>query len=222
MKLYHSNPYPLVGDTLNPTTKNISLVVDAEGNGRAVFKEYDESGAPYIFATDNKQLSMTYTVPKGVRIGNIHGYRGTEILFLDKEGVIGDPELKGGMYSFESDQFLQAHRGEVPSDQWVSSSPLLLAQAEFTPVQSFNDVMKSGVQIYQIGDREDYDVEGFMQDWDNIRDDADFLRHIQELTQTGKLRWMNEERGINPINGLQEKQIPVSALVPRLQNPSLF
>lgn len=216
MKFYHASPAPVEGDALNPGTRNIAVVRQADDTCVAQFTEYDDKNAPYLFATDNPQLSMTYTVPKGVRLGNMHGHGGAEILFLDQETVIGDPDLKGGMYSFESDDFARIHKGQEATDQWVSASPVNLKQAEFTPVSSFNDIMRTGVQIYQLADSED--TYAFMQQWDEI-DEKDpsgdsMLTHVQDMVRAGRMRWINEERGINPVNCLEVPE----ATVPKPDN----
>ena len=205
MKLYHASPVPIEGGVLNPTTKNIQLAQTAEGAQIATFTEYNDQNTPYIFATDNPQLSMTYTVPKGLRLGNMHGCGGAEILFMDQESLIGDPDLQGGIYSLESESFRQIHvDGEGPIDQWVSADSFDLKNAEYVPVKSLNDIMRAGVQIYQVSDN--YSANEFYEEWRKIGNDPDGSQNmdfIKNSVQSGKLRWMNEERGINPVNCLE-------------------
>lgn len=206
-KFYHASPLPVEGEHLMPGTRNIEIMQADSGKTAAVV-EYNDQNAPYLYATDNPQLSMTYTVPKGVRMGNMHGHGGTEVLFLGPEEAIGDPDLRGGMYSFESSDFVQIYNGQNATDQWVSNNPVSLKQAEFTPVRSFNDIMRRGVQIYQLADGED--AYAFTQEWDRISA-ADpsgnaMLKHVQDMVQAGRMRWMNEERGIHPVNALEQNR----------------
>ncbi|VVN79587.1 hypothetical protein PS691_00986 [Pseudomonas fluorescens] len=156
---------------------------------------YSDQNTPYLYATPNPLLAMTYTMPKGVRTANCHGLFGTELLFIDKESIIGDPELLGGMYSFNSHQFLQAHLDGVPTDQWVSSEHVDISKAEFIRVQSINDIMRSGVQVFQISD--DYDAYAFSLDEPADSSESSMIHHYAQLVETGKLRWLNEERCIN-------------------------
>ena len=222
MKFYHSTPVPLTGVSLNPTTRNIVPATDGLGKDIALFTEYADQNDPYLFATDNLQLSLTYAVPKGVRLANLHGYGGTEILLLDQESRIGDPDLEGGVYSFESGNFRQIHVDGKGIDQWVSPDPVFLMNAEYTPVRSLNDIMKQGVQIYQVADDVDYDAAAFYRDIREIKDDPDDLKLLsllKDLTLSGKLRWMNAERGINPVECLEKPAaLPPSpgAVLPKL------
>ena len=212
-KLYHASPYPVVEDILRPATRNIEFAQSAGGKEIAAFTDYGDTNTPYLFAADNLQLSMTYTIPKGTRLGNMHGHGGSEILFLDQESLIGDPDLKGGVYNFESESFRQIHVRGTPIDQWVSPESINLKQAEFIPVRSLNDVMKSGVQIFQVADRQDYNAYEFAKAWDEIDANdpsgSSMLKHVQELVQSGKLRWMNEERGINAVNCLEGDRMAI-------------
>jgi hypothetical protein len=211
MKLYHASPVPIEGGTLTPATKNIQLAQTADGTEIAKFTEYDDKNIPYVFATDNPQLSMTYTVPKGLRLGNMHGRGGAEILFMDQESLIGDPDLQGGMYSLVSENFKQIHvDGEGPIDQWVSADSFDLKNAEYVPVKSLNDIMRAGVQIYQVSDS--YSAAEFYEEWRKIGNDPDGSQNmdfVKNSVQSGKLRWMNEERGINPVNCLDVPEATV-------------
>lgn len=200
-KLYHSTPYPKNGDVLTPATRNVSIRDTGQGK-IAEQIEYADENTPYVYAADNQGLSITYAVTKGVRLGNMTSPAGAEILFVDQESIIGDPELKGGIYAFESGNFFQIHQRGQPTSQWVSAEAVDLRQAEYTPVRSLNDIMKNGVQIYQIADDSGYDAAKLYQDMTEVKDDASLAALIGDLAQAGKLRWMNQERGINPVNCL--------------------
>ena len=181
VQLYHSSPYPLPSDVLEPLTAH---------------REINGVMQPLVFASDSRQESLTYTVPKGVRDMNmaVPG-TGAQILFLSPETEIGEPELQGGIYSFESDGFAQAILDGELSTQWVSSEAVPLADATYTRISSINDIMAGGVQILQLGGRDDFGHEQF----DAVKKlrDPHFLQKVEELVQGGQLRWLNQERGIN-------------------------
>jgi hypothetical protein len=100
MKLYHTSPVALEAAELTPRTRNIRLTEGEDGTAIARFTDYADANPPFVYATDNQSLSLTYAVPKGIRLGNMHGLGGAEILFLDQEAKIGDPTLEGGSIAF--------------------------------------------------------------------------------------------------------------------------
>ncbi len=184
VQLYHSSPYALLGDVLEPRTAH---------------REINGIKQPLVFASDNKQESLTYTVPKGVREMNMAvPETGAQILFLAPETAIGEPELQGGIHSFESDAFSQAILDGEPSTQWVSCEAVSLETATYKKITSINDIMAEGVQVFQIGERADFDSNHF-EEVKKLRD-PHFLKKIEELVLGGQLRWLNQERGINPQN----------------------
>lgn len=184
VQLYHSSPSPLPSDVLEPRTAH---------------REINGVKQPLVFASDSMMESLTYTVPKGVRDMNVVvPDTGAQILFLSPESEIGEPELQGGIYSFESDNFAQAILDGEPSTQWVSSEAVSLADATYTRISSINDIMAGGVQILQLGGRDDFGHEEF-EAVKKLRD-PEFFHKVEELVQGGQLRWLNQERGINPQN----------------------
>jgi len=181
---------------------------------------YDDASVPYLYASDSKELSLTYAVTKGVRLGNMSGGKaGIEILFVEREGIIGDPELEGRLYSFDSDRFTQVINDDGPTNQWVSAEPLNLRQAEYLPVRSLNDLMKAGIQVYQIADHADYDSYEFYKDWTKQTDEAGCRDSIQQLLQSGKMRWLNQERSIHPVDYLNEEIDNSQSSLPRSLPP---
>ncbi|MBU0800193.1 MAG: hypothetical protein KKA05_04235 [Alphaproteobacteria bacterium] len=215
--LYHASPYPIEGQSLNPATRNVALEHDASGTIIARAVPYDDAGAPYIYAADKEQFAMTYTVSKGVRFGNWPSANGRcEIMFVDQESRIGDPQLTGGIYSFESNDFIAMHNEDGPNGQWVSAQVLdLHAQAQYTPVRSFNDIMRTGVQIYQVADDPAYNANQFYEDV--MHADGDAYEVLRSALAAGKIRWMNQERGINPVDDLTVAAAVTSSL--KIQPP---
>ncbi|WP_435641981.1 hypothetical protein [Micavibrio aeruginosavorus] len=205
MKLYHSSPVTLEAAELTPRTRNIRLAEREDGTAIARFTDYADTNPPFVYATDNPSLSLTYAVPKGVRLGNMHGLGGAEILFLDQESKIGDPTLEGGIYSFDSDDFVQIHRDDgQATDQWVSGHAVNLERATFQRVESLNDLMRAGVQVYQVADH--YSTDDFYTDVFEIANDPDGAKEramLDRLVEEGKVRWLNEERMIRPENCLK-------------------
>lgn len=214
--LYHSLSTPPDGDVLRPGTRNVALIEAADGRVTAHATQYADDNAPYLYAADNLQLSATYTLPKGVRLGNMHGGGGTEILFVDQESVIGDPDLSGGIYSFQSDDFHQLHFDGQPSDQWVSDKGIQIQSVHFQPIRSLNDIMRTGVQIYQLGDHENYTADDLYKDMTAQNADEVFLSKIKILQESGKLRWMNEERGIHPVPCHEERAGAENTVAPMM------
>lgn len=212
--LYHSLPTPPDGDILRPGTRNVAMVEAADGSVTAHATAYAENNIPYLYAADNLQLSATYTLPKGIRLGNMHGHGGTEILFVDQESVIGDPDFSGGIYSFQSDDFHQLHLNGQPSDQWVSNNGVRIQDAHFQPIRSLNDIMRTGVQIYQIGEDSDYTANDLYEDMVSENAGDSLLNKIKILQESGKLRWMNDERGIHPVSCLEEPAAARNSIVP--------
>lgn len=202
--LYHSLPAPPEGDVLRPGTRNVAMVEADDGTLTAHAVEYAPDNVPYLYAADNLQLSATYALPKGIRLGNMHGHGGAEILFIDQESVIGDPDLTGRVYQFESDHFHQLHIDGKPSDQWVSDKGIDTQSADYLPIQSLNDIMRTGVQIYQLGENEKYTANDLYEDMVSSNMDESFLNKVKALQEEGKLRWVNEERGIHPVSCLEK------------------
>lgn len=204
VRLYHSSPYPLQSGTLEPRTAH---------------REINGVKQPLVFASDNMQESLTYTVPKGVRQMNIVTETGAQVLFLDRETVIGEPDLHGGIYSFDSADFSQVIIDGAPSTQWVSTETFSLKDATYTKITSVNDIMAAGVQILQIGEKADFGT----LDFDEVTKlkDSRFLNRIEELVQGGQIRWLNQERGINAQNPFltHAPAAPANAAQPRPQMP---
>ena len=207
VKLYHSTPYPAEDfRVINPGTRNVEINETPDGPVvHAV--PYDENNTPYVYAADNAQLSITYAVHKGVRIGNL-SLSGGEILFVDKESIIGDPKLEGGLFSFESDRFMQLRINGGMSAQWVSPYPVDLTKADFLRIRSLNDIMKAGVQVYQIADNPDCSAYQHYLDMGEAENDAALKTFLNSRIQSGALRWLNEERGIAPVNLLTDEAAP--------------
>ncbi len=183
VKLFHASPVPLSTDILEPRT---SMKV----NGK--------EGA-YLFAASDKQHALTYTITKGIRLMNAHvDETGRQILVIDAEKKIGDPVLNGEIYNFESDNFEQAVFGGKLSNQWVSTQNLNLEQTDKRQITSLNDIMKEGVQIFQIGDSPNFTAATLHNAcFDSQTDIYDLL---QEQLSLGNVKWMNQERSINPNN----------------------
>lgn len=203
MKLYHSSPVALDVVELTPRTRNIRLSEGNDGTPVAHFTEYADTNPPFVYATDNQSLSLTYAIPKGVRLGNMHGHGGAEIVFLDRESKIGDPDLRGGIYSFHSENFVQVHNNAgQPTGQWVSALPVNLQQADFRRIETLNDLMREGVQVYQIADH--YDIDAFYTEiFESGRSGDETLGILDRLVDEGKMRWVNEERMIRADNCLR-------------------
>lgn len=185
-----------MGNLLIPVTRNIAINGDS---ARQV--AYDDNATPYLYAADNRALAATYAVPKGVRLGNMaSANKRVELLFVDQESMIGDPDLKGGIYSFDSIDFIPVvdEHGNK-NGQWISEKACDLGNGTYTPLRSFNDLMREGIQIYQIADRPVYDVDSFYND---ILHTQDLYAALDSAVLAGRVRWLNEERGINPIDDL--------------------
>jgi hypothetical protein len=89
--LYHSSPMNLENFIQDPILKASDHVQTINGVSDA-----------YIFASNDKQMSLTYTVPKGVRLMNMTLENGSQIMLVDSEKEIGDPTLDGGIFTFQS------------------------------------------------------------------------------------------------------------------------
>jgi hypothetical protein len=193
MILYHASPVMIAQNKLTPQTRNVTMSQDGKS---ALLTQYDEHNKPYVFATDDLPFAAAYALPKGVRLGNYRGHDQTNILLLEKESVIGDPDLKGGVYSFDSKDFIPVLTQDgQPTNQWVTASPIHLQNEDFLILPDLNAVMKNRVQVYQIAD--DYSIDNFDKEMKWADNDA-FLQKLKDLTEQGKLRWLNKERGINP------------------------
>jgi hypothetical protein len=204
MQLYHATPAELAEECLTPRTKNVLM----EENGLAArLTDYSEDNIPYVFASPDKAFSATYAVPKGIRLGNYRGHGGTNLLLVDKESAIGDPDFHGGLYVFPDTGFIPLHDREGrPTEQMVSPHPVDLKSAGFVPLKNFNDLMRESVQVYQIADH--YGPDDFHGETRGLGEN-EFLKKIRSLCEEGKLRWLNEERSLNPVE----------SLIPRTERP---
>lgn len=203
--LYHASPYPVSGDVLTPGTRNIVVNGDT---ARQV--AYDDHAAPYLYAAGDRAEAATYAIPKGTRFGNMQGMNGrAQILFVDQELIIGDPVLQGGVHGFHSDDFIPMVNADgQPNGQWVSAKPCDLRDSSYTPIRSINDIMREGVQVYQVADAPLYDVDSFYRD---IFGGTDPHAALDDAVRAGRVRWLNEERGINPVYDLARDEPKAAA-----------
>lgn len=159
----------------------------------------------FVFVSDDEQHSLTYAVTKGVRLMNGHvDETGAQFLMLDREAVIGDPLLKGGIFSLQSDVFEQVIFNEIPSNQWVTTTPVDLSGADYRRITSFNDLMAKNIQLYQLADH--YMVDDWHKESSDCSGDQAIYDLICARIDEGKIRWMNEERGINPTHPFPENE----------------
>lgn len=200
---YHSSDRPLEAFQADPFLRPSAQRQPINGREDA-----------YIFASDDELHSLTYTVTKGVRLMNGHvDETGAQFLVLDREAVIGDPALQGGIFTIKSDAFEQAVIKGVPSNQWVTTTPVDLRPATHRPVTSLNDLMAKGIQLYQLSDH--YTVDEWTADSRACADDQSLYALIAERVEQGRMRWMNEERGIKPVNPFPTAQNEETSLKPR-------
>ncbi len=184
VKLYHATPTPFQGTTLEPRTSHRII------NGKQ---------GPFAFAASDEGHALTYTVPKGVRLMNAHiAQTGAQILVIDRESDIEDPDLTGGIYEFESNDFEQAIFDGKPSNQWITTQPVNLEMATYTPISSLNKLMKAKIQLYQIGENNALTKEAFMEAV--FDENVDTYQFIQDQLENENMRWMNQEQEINPTN----------------------
>lgn len=197
MALYHAIATAPVGNCIHPRTKNI--VVGNDGQF-AYLTDYSDDNIPYLFAADDSGFALTYTLPKGIRLANYQGHHGTNILLVNQENLIGDPKLVGGLYILNAENFIPVLTKEgAQTGQWVRPDPVYLIDTAFIPIPDINHIMSHGVQTLQIADS--YNANDFFDETHGGNHDQ-FLAKMEQLRITGKLRWLNEERDIHPINGL--------------------
>jgi hypothetical protein len=95
-------------------------------------------------------------------------------------------------------QFERVVHDNIPTNQWVTTQPVDLRDAKYEEVKSLNDLMKHGVQIYQLSD--DYDAWTWHENNKTLKTEKEFLDDLRASIETGKIRWMNQERDISPSN----------------------
>lgn len=184
-KLYHASPNPITGNVLEPRSSRTI-------NGKH---------GSYLFAADDKAFALTYTVTKGIRLFNATiDETGSQILIVDAEELIGDPTLKGVIYSFDSDNFEQAIFNGVPSNQWVSEDSFDLTKIPHQKIDSLNDLMRENIQIFQLSNSSNLTAETLSESILYQTCNSNFYNFLQEQLAQSILRWMNSERGINAKN----------------------
>jgi hypothetical protein len=98
----------------------------------------------------------------------------------------------------------------------VSAQPVNLHQADFRRIETLNDLMREGVQVYQLADH--YDIDEFYAEiFEGGRSEEATLGALDRLVADGKVRWVNDERMIRPENCLRS-----SCSEPRVQPEQTF
>jgi len=219
MHLYHATPQKLDDEYLTPRTKNVQL--DADGQS-ARLTDYNDENTPYVFAATDSGFAATYAVPRGTRLGNYRGLGDTNLLFVEKESIIGDANFHGGLYIFPDTGFVPLFNKEAdPTEQMVSPQSVDLTKARFEPIANLNDLMGKSVQVYQIADQ--YSSERFHADTEGLgADKAAFLKKLHSLMEEGNVRWLNKERGLNPVQSLiSGTKTPQIKTGPSFEGPAL-
>jgi hypothetical protein len=226
--LYHASPFAITDKWLIPSRASVS--VESQNGVPVRAHRVVEEGVvtSCVFATEHRNFALTYALPKGMRIANCHGFNATELLFLDNERAIEGVSLDGGLYSFESDDFIPLFKNGVQTDQYIATSPVDICVASYTPVRSLNDIMSCGVQILQIADGTLYNSDDFHSDWTRVNSpgteiDVDWLAHTHELLRVGKLRWLNAERKLNQYSFLyRDDDVPPLVQITPPPSPGFF